>query len=67
MTHTVTTITGQEIRVTPNNSSRTFTLRTNGSKYRTFKMDKDDFRSAKHWTGNDWKEFLKTDEYSRVK
>ena len=57
------TITGRVIKVTPNNSNRTFTIRTGGAKYRTNRMDKDEFESAKRWTGNDWNQFLKTDEY----
>jgi hypothetical protein len=61
------TITGRVIKVTPNNSRRTFTLRTDGAKYRTFQMSRGEFESAKYWTGNDWSQFLKTDEYYPVK
>ena len=62
------TITGRVIKVTPNNSNRTFTIRTGGAKYRTIRMSKDEFESAKrkYWTGNDWNHFLKTDEYYRA-
>jgi len=60
------TITGSLIKVTPNNRSRTFTLRTDGAKYRTLQMSRGEFESAKNWTGNDWSQFLKTDEYYRV-
>ena len=61
------------IRSTGNKSARTYTLRLsdeNGnvySKYRTLQMNKDEFRSAYYWTNNDWEQFLKTDEYYRVK
>jgi hypothetical protein len=65
-TRELTTITGGVIKVTPNKRNRTFTLRTDGAKYRTNRMDKDEFESAKNWTGNDWSQFLKTDEYYRV-
>lgn len=61
------TITGSLIKVTPNNRSRTFTIRTGGAKYRTNRMDKDEFEGAKYWTGNDWNQFLKTDEYFVVR
>lgn len=64
---TLKTITGRVIKVTPNNSKRTFTLRTDGAKYRTNRMDKDEFEGAKSWTGNDWSQFLKTDEYYPVR
>lgn len=63
----LTTITGSLIKVTPNNSRRTFTIRTGGAKYRTNRMDKDEFDSARSWTGNDWSQFLKTDEYYPVR
>ena len=65
-TRELTTIAGGVIKVTPNNSKRTFTIRTDGAKYRTNRMDKDEFESAKNWTGNDWSQFLKTDEYYPV-
>ena len=61
------TISGREIKVTANHSARTFTIRTNAAKYRTFKMDKQEFNSALYWTGQDWQEFLKTSEYHKVK
>ena len=61
------TITGTEIRVTANKSKRTFTIRKNGSKYRTLPMTKQDFQSNQHNSGQDWQEFLKTDAYYVVK
>lgn len=66
-TKVLKTITGSLIKVTPNNRSRTFTIRTDGAKYRTNRMDKDEFEGAKYWTGNDWSQFLKTDEYYVVR
>ena len=65
---TLTTISGREIKISANQSKRTFTIRTNGSKYRTSPMSKQEFESANNfWTGNDWNQFLKTDEYFVVK
>lgn len=66
------TVSNQTIETTANKSARTFTLRTfiNGvlsSKYRTLKMSKEEFNSANYWTQNDWKNFLKTDEYFLIK
>lgn len=64
---TQNTITGQQISVSSNKSKRTFTIRKNGSKYRTLPMSKTEFSEANNWTGNDWQQFLKTDEYYVVK
>lgn len=63
----LTTITGRKIKVSSNQSKRTFTIRTESGKYRTLPMSKAEFRSAEHNTGNDWQQFLKTDEYYPVK
>lgn len=61
------TITGREINVKANNAKRTFTIRTESGKYRTLTMSRDEFESARrNWTGNDWQQFLKTDEYYKV-
>lgn len=55
-------------KITANKSARTFTLRSStGFKYRTFKMSKDEFKSCEYNTQQDWREFLKTDEYSAIK
>lgn len=66
---TYTTITGQEIKVSANQSKRTFTIRKNSSKYRSYPMRKEDFNHAwRNWTGNDWSNFLGYDgEYYSVK
>ena len=55
------------MKTTSNKSARTYTIRVNGSKYRTFQMSKQEFDSAYYWTENDWIQFLKTDEYFVVK
>lgn len=61
------TISGEEIKVSHNKKNRTFTIRINGSKYRTDKMDKIEFESCLSNTGNDWKYFLKSNCYSLIK
>lgn len=64
------TITGRELNVTPNNSKRTFTIRTSeGLKYRTGKFTCQEFESARrNWTGNDWQNYLRTSgDYSVIK
>lgn len=61
------TITGIEINIKSNKSKRTYTIRKQGSKYRTYKMNKQEFESAYYWTANDWNQFLRTDEYYIVK
>ena len=63
-----TTISGEEIKVVSNQRERTFTIQTSAARYRTYQFEQDEFdRAELHWTGNDWKEFLKTDEYYKVK
>lgn len=65
---TLTTISGTEIKVSANERLRTFTLWKNGTKYRTHPMSREDFEHADwYWTGNDWAQFFKTDEYYIVK
>lgn len=61
------TISGREIKVSPNHSRKTFTIRTESGKYRTLPMNSQDFNSCLHNSGQDWQEFLKTDEYYKVK
>lgn len=66
MTRTLKTITNVEIKATPNKSQRTFTIRKDGLKFRTLQMSKEEFKSAEYWTGNDWANFLKTNEYYAI-
>jgi len=61
------TISGKKIRVSSNNSRRTFTIVTTSGKYRTYPMDKQEFISNSHNTGNDWSNFLKGSDYFPVK
>ena len=64
---THTTISDRQFRITSNKSKRTFTIVTDAAKYRTLPMSKEDFNHADiSWTGNDWQQFLKTDEYYKV-
>ena len=61
------TISDEEIMVRPNKSMKTFTIKKNGTKYRTTPMSRLDFEHAdNYWTGNDWKQFFKTNEYYKV-
>jgi hypothetical protein len=58
----------ESLKVTPNKSKRTFTLRMydNGkfcSKYRTQQFSKDEFQDMGCNTENDWKHFLNTEDY----
>jgi len=55
------------MKTTSNKSARTYTIRVNGNKYRTLQMSKQEFDSAYYWSENDWKQFLKTDEYYTIK
>jgi len=63
----LTTITGRELKVSANNSARRFTIKTEGAKYRTCRQTKSDFQTMLYNTGNDWADFLKSDDYYKVK
>lgn len=63
---TLETITKRKIRVTPNYRKRTFTIRTDSGKYRTLPMNKEDFNSCLHNSGNDWQAFLRGNDYYKV-
>lgn len=66
---TLKTITGREIKIiSSNKKERTFIIKTESAKYKTTQMSNDDFRNAlMFWTGNDWQNFLKTDEYYKIR
>ena len=64
---TSTSITGRTFTVTPNFSKRTFTIKTDSAKYRTYKLPKQEFDNCLFNTGNDWADFLKSDDYFEVK
>ena len=57
------TISGRTINVKANQSKRTFTIRVEGAKYRTYSMSKDEFESCENNTANDWQQFLKSNDY----
>jgi len=63
---TLTTITGRKLKVSSNKRNRTFTIVTDAAKYRTFPMSKEEFINSLHNTGNDWSNFLKSDNYYKV-
>ncbi|QLE02870.1 hypothetical protein HX109_15325 [Galbibacter sp. BG1] len=61
----------ETIKVTPNYSKRTFTIRKyiDGklfAKYRTIEMSQEEFDSEEMNTDDDWKQFLKSDDYYQV-
>lgn len=61
----------ETIEVKSNQGKRSFTIRSiiNGklfAKYRTYTMSKEEFESNEYNTENDWKQFLKSDEYYKV-
>ena len=63
---TLITISGREIKVTANYQKRTFTIITESAKYRTIMLSKDEFKSCLNNTGNDWNDFLKSDDYYKI-
>jgi hypothetical protein len=61
----------ETITATANQSKRTFTIRKYIDdklfiKYRTFKMSQDEYDSEYGNTENDWKQFLKSNDYYEV-
>ena len=54
------TIQEKNISVCANKSRRTFTIRINGNKYRTVRMNKEDFSNNMYNTANDWRYFLRS-------
>ena len=65
---TFKSITGREFRIASNKKERTFTIYTDGLKYRTIAMSREEFDSINdYYTGQDWANFLKTDSYYPVK
>lgn len=64
---TLTTITGRTLKVSSNKSKRHYTIITETAKFRTLPMSREEFDSNANNTGNDWQNFLKSDDYYRVK
>lgn len=61
----------KQIKATANYQKRTFTLRVlyggSQSKYRTIKLDSEEFQSCLNNTENDWVHFLRSNDYYTVK
>jgi hypothetical protein len=65
---TLTSISGREFQVRPNFSLKTFTIKTNSTVYRTYKLPKQEFNELLFNNGTDWSSFLKKfDNYFVVK
>lgn len=64
---TLTTISGREIKVSSNKSKRTFAIVTDAATFRTNRMTKEEFNSCENNTGNDWADFLKSNDYYKVR
>lgn len=60
------TVTGRSISVRSNASKRHFTIKTESGSYRTYPMSLEEFDSCENNTGNDWNNFLKTEEYFKL-
>ena len=63
---------GRKLTATPNYSARTFTLRVRyedgtTTKYRTIKLNNEEFQSELNNSENDWFQFLKGGDYYKVK
>lgn len=61
----------EKIKVKPNKRQRTFTIRIYideeiFAKYRTCPMSKEEFEREEMNTENDWRQFLKSDDYYEV-
>lgn len=66
--NTYKTITGRELKVSANQSKRTFTIKTESATFRTTQMSRDEFESNEFNTGNDWQSFLSnTNDYYKVR
>lgn len=63
----MTRITTPPLSTTSNKSKRTFTITLNGNKYRTLPMTRKEFEEATYWSETDWKNFLKTNQYTIIK
>ena len=56
------------LKISPNHSRRTFTIRTDVAKYRTIRLPKEEFQSYLNNTVQDWSFFLrKGDDYYKVR
>ena len=54
---------GSTMKVEANHSKRTFTIRTEGAKYRTCVFTKQEFEENEWNTQGDWEYFLRTEDF----
>lgn len=59
-------LTGRVFRLTSNKTLRHYTIKTESAKFRTYKLTREEFNNMDYFTGNDWQNFLKTDDYYKV-
>ena len=64
---TLTTNLGETLKISANHSKRTFTIRTDYAKYRTIRLSKEEFNSCLNNTGQDWRIFLRSSDYYKVR
>ena len=58
---------GETLKISANHSKRTFTIRTDVAKYRTIRLSKEEFQSCLNNTGQDWRQFLRSSDYYKVR
>lgn len=61
------TVSNKEIKITGNKTLRRYTIKTDSNKYKSYKMNKQEFNDASYWNGNDWQNFLNTNDYYIIK
>lgn len=60
----LTSISGRQFEIiSRNDEERTIVFKCNGITYETIPLSEDDYEGSDYWTGNDWAQFMKTDEY----
>jgi hypothetical protein len=55
------------MNITSNKTERTYTIRKNGSKFKTSRMTKEEWNECQHNTIKDWENFLKCGSYTKIK
>lgn len=56
-----------EITVKSNKSKRTYTIAYNGGKFRTSELSKPEFQELDFNTNNDWYNYLRNNEVTKIK
>ena len=59
----IISITGQEFLVRPNFKAKIFTIKKNGTTYKTLSMTESGFNKCLRYTGNDWANFFSNEFY----